>query len=157
MRATTAYRRLRREVHDVLEVGGDAHPMGRVNGFIIVLIFLNAIAFAADTVAELAGRYCWEFAAFNAFSVIVFTVEYALRIWSAVEIPMLSRLPRWQARLPRFCPGICTGCIRWICACFGCSGSAASSCSCATRRRCRRSAGSLPMNTGRYSARFSSF
>ena len=100
MRAITAYRRLRREVHDVLEVGGDAHPMGRVvNGFIIVLIFLNAIAFAADTVAELAGRYCWEFAAFNAFSVIVFTVEYALRIWSAVEIPMLSRLPRWQARL----------------------------------------------------------
>jgi voltage-gated potassium channel len=75
MRATTAYRRLRREVHDVLEVGGDAHPMGRVNGFIIVLIFLNAIAFAADTVAELAGRYCWEFAAFNAFSVIVFTVD----------------------------------------------------------------------------------
>jgi len=100
MRATTAYRRLRREVHDVLEVGGDAHPMGRVvNGFIIVLIFLNAIAFAADTVPELAGRYRWEFAAFNAFSVIVFTVEYALRIWSAVEIPMLSRLPRWQARL----------------------------------------------------------
>jgi voltage-gated potassium channel len=100
MRATTAYRRLRREVHDVLEVGGDAHPMGRVvNGFIIVLIFLNAIAFAADTVPELAGRYRWEFAVFNAFSVIVFTVEYALRIWSAVEIPMLSRLPRWQARL----------------------------------------------------------
>jgi voltage-gated potassium channel len=84
----------------VLEVGGDAHPMGRVvNGFIIILIFLNAIAFAADTVPELAGRYRWEFAAFNAFSVIVFTVEYALRIWSAVEIPMLSRLPRWQARL----------------------------------------------------------
>ena len=100
MRATTAYRRLRREVHDVLEVGGDAHPMGRVvNGFIIVLIFLNAIAFAADTVPELAGRYRWEFATFNAFSLIVFTVEYALRIWSAVEIPMLSRLPRWQARL----------------------------------------------------------
>jgi len=100
MRATTAYRRFRREVHDVLEVGGDAHPMGRVvNGFIIVLIFLNAIAFAADTVPELAGRYRWEFATFNAFSVIVFTVEYALRIWSAVEIPMLSRLPRWQARL----------------------------------------------------------
>ena len=100
MRATTAYRRLRREVHDVLEVAGDAHPMGRVvNGFIIILIFLNAIAFAADTVPELAGRYRWEFAAFNAFSVIVFTVEYALRIWSAVEIPMLSRLSRWQARL----------------------------------------------------------
>jgi voltage-gated potassium channel len=100
MRASAAYRRLRREVHNVLEVGGDAHPMGRiVNGFIIVLIFLNAIAFAADTVPELAERYAWEFASFNLFSVVVFTVEYVLRVWSAVEIPMLSRLPRWQARL----------------------------------------------------------
>jgi voltage-gated potassium channel len=72
MRTTVAYRRLRREVHDVLEVGGDAHPMGRVvNGFIIVLIFLNAIAFAADTVPELAHRYAWEFAAFNLLSVLV--------------------------------------------------------------------------------------
>lgn len=44
--------------------------MGRVKGFIIVLIFLNAIAFAADTVPELAGRYRWEFAASNAFSVM---------------------------------------------------------------------------------------
>ncbi|HET7448275.1 MAG TPA: cyclic nucleotide-gated ion channel [Methyloceanibacter sp.] len=100
MNATDAYRRLRREVHDVLEVGGDAHPMGRVvNGVIITLIFLNAVAFAADTVPELAERYGWEFKAFNVFSVIAFTIEYVLRIWSAVEIPMLSRLPRGQARL----------------------------------------------------------
>ena len=35
-------------------------PWGRVvNGFIITLIFLNAIAFAADTVPELAERYGW--------------------------------------------------------------------------------------------------
>src|SRR5262249_53942970 len=100
MTGTDAYRRLRREVHDILEVGGDAHPMGRVvNGFIITLIFLNANTFAADTVPELAERYGWEFKAFNVFSVIVFTIEYVLRVWSAVEIPMLSRLPRGQARL----------------------------------------------------------
>jgi voltage-gated potassium channel len=95
MTATDACRRLRREVHDVLEVGGDAHPMGRVvNGFIVTLIFLNAITFAADTVPELAERYGWEFKAFNRFSVIVFTIEYVLRVWSAVAIPMLSRPPR---------------------------------------------------------------
>jgi voltage-gated potassium channel len=74
MTAKTAWRHWRREVNDVLEVGGDAHPMGRVvNGFIIVLIFLNAIAFAADTVPKLAHRYAWEFSAFNLFSVVVFT------------------------------------------------------------------------------------
>jgi voltage-gated potassium channel len=100
MTAKTAWRGWRREVNDLLEVGGDAHPAGRlVNAFIIVLIILNAIAFAADTVPALAGRYAVEFEVFNVFSVIVFTVEYVLRVWSSVEIPMLSRLPRWQARL----------------------------------------------------------
>ena len=100
MTATTVWRGWRREVHDILEVGGDAHPAGHVvNAFIIVLIFLNAIAFAAETVDELYQRYALEFEIFNVFSVIVFTVEYVLRVWSSVEIPMLSRLPRWRARL----------------------------------------------------------
>jgi voltage-gated potassium channel len=100
MTTKTAWRRWRREVHDILEVGGDAHPAGRaVNAFIIVLIFLNAIAFAAETVDALAVRYLAEFHAFNIFSVVVFTIEYVLRVWSAVDIPMLSRLPRWRARL----------------------------------------------------------
>jgi voltage-gated potassium channel len=100
MTARTDWRRWRREVNDILEVGGDAHPAGRVvNVFIVLLIFLNAIAFAAETVDHLADRYGAYFDAFNVFSVIVFTVEYVLRVWSAVDIPMLSRLPPWRARL----------------------------------------------------------
>jgi hypothetical protein len=51
MAAESLWRTWRREVHDILEVGGDAYPIGRVvNGFIIVLIILNAVAFAAETV-----------------------------------------------------------------------------------------------------------
>ena len=100
MAANTVWPRWRRQVHDILEVGGDAHPAGRIiNAFIIVLIILNAVAFAIDTIPELEARYAAEFEAFNVFSVIVFTVEYALRVWSAVDIPMLSRLPHWRARL----------------------------------------------------------
>jgi voltage-gated potassium channel len=100
MTARTDWRRWRREVNDILEVGGDAHPAGRaVNVFIVLLIFLNAIAFAAETVDHLADRYGPYFDAFNVFSVIVFTVEYVLRVWSAVDIPMLSRLPAWRTRL----------------------------------------------------------
>ena len=97
---TTAWRIWRRKVHDILEVGGDAHPAGRVvNAFIVTLIFLNAIAFAAETVGSLSAKYDDAFRAFNVFSVLVFTVEYALRIWSAVDIPMLSRMKPWRARL----------------------------------------------------------
>ena len=33
------------------------------------------------------------------FSVVVFTVEYLLRLWSSVEIPLLRRLPHWRAQL----------------------------------------------------------
>jgi hypothetical protein len=58
MAAESVWRRWRREVHDILEVGGDAHPAGRlVNAFIVILIVLNAIAFAAETVDHLADRY----------------------------------------------------------------------------------------------------
>ncbi len=100
MTATTAWQRWRREAHDVLEVGGVAHPVGRVvNAFIILLIVLNAVAFAAETVNDLAVRYAMPFAALNVFSVIVFTIEYVLRVWSAVDIPMLSRMSPWRARL----------------------------------------------------------
>jgi voltage-gated potassium channel len=100
MAAESVWSRWRREVHDVLEVGGDAHPAGRlIEGFIIVLIILNAIAFAAETVDHLAERYGVYFYAFNLFSVAVFSIEYALRIWSAIDVPMLSRMPPWKARL----------------------------------------------------------
>src|SRR5581483_2412282 len=85
---------------DILEVGGAAHPLGRVvNAFIIALVVRNAIAFAAETVNDLGTRYATAFAALNVFSVAVFTVEYVLRMWSAVDIPMLSRMPPWRARL----------------------------------------------------------
>ena len=96
----STWRRWRRQVHDILEVGGDAHPAGIfVNTFLVILIFLNAIAFAAETVDHVSARYGPYFDAFNVFSVAVFSIEYLLRLWSAVEIPMLSRMPRWRARL----------------------------------------------------------
>jgi voltage-gated potassium channel len=94
------WRSWRSKVHDVLEVGGEAHPMGRVvNAFLVVLIVANGLAFAAETVNALYARYGRWFEAFNTFSVLVFTVEYALRLWSSVEIPLLRRLPHWKARL----------------------------------------------------------
>lgn len=99
MAAESEWRKWRREVHDILEVGGEAYPLGRVvNAFIIVLIILNAVAFAAETVDHLAERYGAFFHYFNIFSVAVFSIEYVLRVWSAIDIPMLSRMPRWKAR-----------------------------------------------------------
>jgi voltage-gated potassium channel len=75
MASEIAWRRWRRKVHDFLEVGGDGHPAAHiVTAFLVALIVLNAIAFAAETVDDLAARYDVYFRAFNLFSVIVFTV-----------------------------------------------------------------------------------
>lgn len=90
----------RRTVHDVLEVGGDAHPAAHIiNVFLVILIILNGLAFAAETVDSVAKEWGPELEAFNLFSVAVFTIEYLLRLWSAVEIPLFARMPPWRARL----------------------------------------------------------
>jgi len=100
MAKETVWRRWRRAIHDILEVGGDGHPAAHVfTAFIVALIVLNAIAFAAETVDDIAAAYRPYFDAFNIFSVAVFTMEYVLRVWSCVEMPMLSRMPPWRARL----------------------------------------------------------
>jgi voltage-gated potassium channel len=99
MSLQSVWRSWRAEVHDVLEVGDD-NPIGRVvNIFLIVLIVANGLAFAAETVESVYQRWGPELEAFNTFSVMVFTVEYVLRLWSSVEIPLYRRLPHWRARL----------------------------------------------------------
>jgi voltage-gated potassium channel len=100
MSFVTVWRSWRLKVHDILEVGGDAHPAGRiVNGFLVALIIANGIAFTAETVDSVYARWGPQLDAFNTFSVMVFTVEYVLRLWSSVEIPLLHHLPHWRARL----------------------------------------------------------
>jgi voltage-gated potassium channel len=91
---------LRRRVYEVIETGQGEHWANKLfDGFIVGLILLNVAAFVAETVPSL--RAAWEiwFYWFEVFSVAVFTIEYALRIWTAVEVPYLSRKRPWKARL----------------------------------------------------------
>ena len=58
MSFVTVWRSWRLKVHDILEVGGDAHPIGRViNSFLVALIIANGIAFAAETVNSVYARW----------------------------------------------------------------------------------------------------
>ena len=65
----------------------------------MTLILLNIAAFVAETVPDIARQHHAAFHAFEIFSVAVFTIEYGLRLWTAVEVPFLSRLSPWAARL----------------------------------------------------------
>jgi voltage-gated potassium channel len=89
----------RQRVHDILEFGSEFDPVTRaVNIFLVTMIVLNVVAFAAETVPEIGQRYGPWFKLFNLVSVAIFTIEYVLRLWSCVELPLLHGQPAWRAR-----------------------------------------------------------
>ena len=90
----------RQRIHDILESGSEHDPVVRLASTLLVaLITLNVAAFTAETVPELQREYGAAFELFNQFSVTIFTLEYALRVWSCVEVPLLRLLPPWRARV----------------------------------------------------------
>ena len=51
----------------------------------ILLVLLNAAAVVLESVPQLHAQYAFWFSSIEVISVYIFTVEYVLRIWSAVE------------------------------------------------------------------------
>jgi voltage-gated potassium channel len=82
----TPYERARRTVYHML--GGEGHRDWRVklvDGALILLITLNVFFSILESVEHLAIVHGPVFHAFDVASVLIFTVEYILRIWTAVE------------------------------------------------------------------------
>ena len=73
-------------IHEVLD-GQRKHGFlyWTVDLFLIALIVVNVAAVAVETLPGWSARYRDEFVALEAFSAIVFTIEYVLRVWSCVE------------------------------------------------------------------------
>jgi voltage-gated potassium channel len=83
---------LRETVHRWLdsEVRDNAVERG-TNAFLVALIVANVAAVILESVHSLYARYRLAFDAFEYVSVAVFTVEYLLRVWSAVADPRYAR------------------------------------------------------------------
>lgn len=56
-----------------------------INISLSVLIFLNTIAIILNTIPSLSSTYHHIFWDFEVFSVVIFSIEYLLRLWSSVE------------------------------------------------------------------------
>ncbi len=61
-----------------------------VNVALIVLISLNVLAIALESVDAILTRYQQVFRLFEIFSVAVFTVEYIARVWSSIDLESMS-------------------------------------------------------------------
>jgi len=90
------YKAGKRKVHGLLhpEIVGDQHWDRIINVFIVVLILLNVIAVMLETVEYLHDHYFDFFYYFDLFSVIIFTIEYVLRVWSSNHDPKYKH-PVW--------------------------------------------------------------
>ena len=75
---------LRSRVHQVLE--GHHELLGTiVRWFLALLIVANVLAVVIETVPEIEAKWGEQLLRFEAFSLVVFGIEYILRFWSAAE------------------------------------------------------------------------
>ncbi len=74
-------------VAGVLEQNPKFEKQGRmVNILLIAMISLNVIAIILESEPELHSRFRQAFWAFEVFSVIIFTIEYLVRVWSSIDL-----------------------------------------------------------------------
>ena len=77
---------LRKRIYEILEVGKPGDTLSRIfDIFTICLIGLNVIALILQSVKSIYNRTPKIFIIFEFVSVMIFSFEYILRIWSCVE------------------------------------------------------------------------
>lgn len=86
--------------YELLERGSIGDWGSRVvDGAIILLVVASLTAVALESVPAVATRHRALFAALEILALVVFTVEYALRLWVAVEHPLYRHMPPRRARM----------------------------------------------------------
>jgi voltage-gated potassium channel len=92
--------KLRRRLYEILEHGTIGDRTGLIVGRLIVaLIVVNLVSMTLDSVPALQTQYGPLFTVIELTSLVVFTIEYALRVWVAAEHPQrhaTERKARWK-------------------------------------------------------------
>ena len=80
--------KIKKRIHEILEVTAAGDAASRIfDIFIVTLIFLNVLAVILETIDKLSIQFSQFFRIFEVFSVIIFTLEYILRVWSCTKDP----------------------------------------------------------------------
>jgi voltage-gated potassium channel len=82
-----------------VEVAAVGDRASRIFDLVILsLILLSTVAVVLESVDSIRTQFELEFAVFELFCVLIFTVEYAVRIWSCVEYERFKRPVRGRLR-----------------------------------------------------------
>ena len=88
----------RRRIHYLLDAGGSDLASRIVHRFLIALVIASISVVVLETVPDLAMRFGTLFTIIEITAVVVFTLEYLLRLWSAPDHTPYSELTPGQAR-----------------------------------------------------------
>ena len=87
-------------LYAVLEEGQVETPLGRVvEALLIVLIICNVITASLETVPSIDAVFHNWFSGFEKISILAYTVEYGLRLWSCMDDPRIARYGPVRGRL----------------------------------------------------------
>ncbi|MGZ3324660.1 MAG: cyclic nucleotide-gated ion channel, partial [Xanthobacteraceae bacterium] len=90
---------LRRRIYEVLEHGTIGDRTSLVVGrLIVILIIISLISITLESVPALEEKFGGLFAAVEILSLVVFTIEYGLRVWVAAEHAPHRHLSARKAR-----------------------------------------------------------
>jgi voltage-gated potassium channel len=90
----------RHRVYEILEQGSAEDAISiAVNRVLIALIVVTVIATVLESVPSLAAQYRLTFQVIEAIAIVVFTIEYTLRLATAVEHAPLRHLGTFHAIL----------------------------------------------------------
>lgn len=85
---------MRRRLYLMLDAGHSEEPLARaVDIFIVTLISLNVLAVIIESMPGVYEQYAAYFDTFEIVSVILFSIEYVIRVWVSVE----SDNPRYKS------------------------------------------------------------
>lgn len=91
---------IRAKVAQCLDPGETSSKFARsVDVFLIILIGLNVLAIILESEVDFEARFKTILFRFEVFSILVFTAEYLLRVWSCVERHELFGRDATQGRL----------------------------------------------------------
>jgi voltage-gated potassium channel len=89
----------RRRIYELLDPAIETVWDRAVHHGLIALVLINVLAVVLESVPSMADRYGAIFLTIEVVSVVVFTAEYALRLWSCVEHMPYTSHSGWAARL----------------------------------------------------------
>jgi voltage-gated potassium channel len=99
-KARAGLARMRRSVYRILEEAPRDDLVSLiVNRLLVTLIGVNLVAVVLESVPSLEATFHYEFLLIELVSMVVFTAEYALRIWIAGDRPQQRRRRRMPPRL----------------------------------------------------------